>query len=190
MIFRIFDLIIFKNDKFECSWDTFKSTQCYFSSKMEIIDYDVKYREQCNNCLLTAWKLINNQPQYVIDYIQKHTQGDPLKTQLNRLVILHNQKTEERIIIGIIYCKVINKEIYIKHLAVLPDYQGQGIATALLNDVKNYAYQHQMSKMWLYVEQFNIKAIKFYEKYGFINKGLQEIVPNREYSNLYEYSFH
>ena len=152
-------------------------------SNMEIIDYDLKYQEECQNCLLTAWRSVTNQPQYVTDYIQKHTQRNYLKTQLNRLALLNNQK-----IVGLIYCKITNKELYIKHLAVLPSYQGQGIATALLNDVKNYACEHHMSKMWLYVEEFNTQAIKFYEKYGFVNKGIREIVPNKEYSNLYEYS--
>lgn len=150
---------------------------------MKIIDYDTKYSVQCNNCLLEAWQSVINRPQYSINYIQKHTNANHLKTNLNRIAL----STVNSEVIGIIYCKLICNELYIKHLAVLPSYQGRGIAFALLNNVKQYASDHNMKRMWLYTEEFNEKAIKFYERYGFVMKQIVEIVPNKEYSNLYEY---
>ena len=88
---------------------------------MEIQNYESKYQEECRKCLLSAWDIVKNKPLSVIDYIHKHANAKNLKTTLNKVIIINEQ------IIALMFCKVKDNSLYIKHLAVCLEYQGQGI---------------------------------------------------------------
>ncbi len=61
-------------------------------------------------------------------------------------------------------------------IIVDPDYQGQGIGKRLFTEFFNIVdadFSH-IHRIELYVRNFNDKAIRFYEKLGFINEGPQK----------------
>lgn len=58
------------------------------------------------------------------------------------------------------------EEIYINEMAVLPEKQGQGIGTQLLNAIKEYSVEHGLAGVVLYTNEY-APAAKFYKKNGF-----------------------
>lgn len=58
-------------------------------------------------------------------------------------------------------------------LYVHPGYQRQGIGTALLHAVLDWARQQQAHRVWLQVNRHNTQAIAAYRKYGFVIAGSQ-----------------
>lgn len=58
------------------------------------------------------------------------------------------------------------EEIYINEMAVLPEKQGQGIGTKLLNAIKKYSMENGLAGVVLYTNE-NAPAAKFYMKNGF-----------------------
>ncbi len=57
--------------------------------------------------------------------------------------------------------------IYISNLSVEKDYQGAGIASTLLNTLKNTLLNDEMDSIELEVYKENIIAKAFYERHGF-----------------------
>lgn len=57
---------------------------------------------------------------------------------------------------------------WVTALAVHPDFEGQGIGTALLAWIKDYAFQNGEHFVMLDVEIENEKALRVYEKVGFL----------------------
>ena len=77
-------------------------------------------------------------------------------------------------IIGYIYIKLIstdgidnNKELLIDALYVDEDYRNKGIATSLINKVKDYAKENNIKYISINVLDKNIKAKNLYNKLGF-----------------------
>ncbi len=58
------------------------------------------------------------------------------------------------------------EEIYVNEMAVLPEYQGNGIGRQLLNAVKDYSRDNGLAGIVLYTSKY-APAAKFYEKNGF-----------------------
>lgn len=56
-------------------------------------------------------------------------------------------------------------------VAVLPEFQGRGIATMLMRAALNYFFEQQTEKVRLEVRPWNLPAIKVYEKMGFQTAG-------------------
>ena len=81
-------------------------------------------------------------------------------------------------IIGFIQIKFHDKLGNVSHLYILPGYEGNLIGTQLLGFVKERAVQLNITK--LYTES-TINALSYYEKLGFINKGL---IPDESAYNL------
>lgn len=63
------------------------------------------------------------------------------------------------------------KALELKRIYVDKDWQGKGIAQALMDFFMAHATTHQYEVVWLGVWEYNLRAQKFYEKYGFINSG-------------------
>lgn len=59
---------------------------------------------------------------------------------------------------------------YICNLYVKPKYRGNGIGTALINRVKEYAKENSFSKICLGVEESEFRNVKLYNTLGFTNK--------------------
>ena len=77
-------------------------------------------------------------------------------------------------IIGYIYIKLIstdgidnNKELLIDALYVEEDYRNKGIATSLINKVKEYSINNNIKYISINVLDKNIKAKNLYNKLGF-----------------------
>lgn len=59
--------------------------------------------------------------------------------------------------------------IQFRKFAVDEDYQGQGIGTALLQQVMDFSHQEAASELWCHAR---IDAAMFYSRFGFIKEGL------------------
>ena len=77
-------------------------------------------------------------------------------------------------IIGYIYVKLIstdgidnNKELLIDALYIEEDYRNKGIATSLINKVKEYSINNNIKYISINVLDKNIKAKNLYNKLGF-----------------------
>ncbi len=77
-------------------------------------------------------------------------------------------KTNNKII-GFIQLKLGSNIGNVSHLYILPGYEGNSIGTQLFGLVKEKAVQLNITK--LYTES-TLNALSYYEKLGFINKGL------------------
>ena len=63
--------------------------------------------------------------------------------------------------------EVESDEYFIGHIAVLPEYQGQGLGSYLLQWVENRAVEQGFGKVALTVDVENERAFSLYEKVGF-----------------------
>ena len=63
------------------------------------------------------------------------------------------------------------KALELKRIYVLKEYYGKGIAQQLMDHILNYAKERNYEVVWLGVWEHNVRAQKFYEKYGFVNSG-------------------
>jgi diamine N-acetyltransferase len=90
---------------------------------------------------------------------------DELLIQVNYELVFHDQEP-----IGYLsYQYEENKSIIkLNKLYLLPEYHGQGIGQAMMIHTQETSYQHKANQIYLTVNKNNRKAIKAYEKYGFI----------------------
>lgn len=63
------------------------------------------------------------------------------------------------------------KALELKRIYVLKDFHSKGIAQALMDFFLNFAAENKYEVVWLGVWEHNLRAQKFYEKYGFKNSG-------------------
>lgn len=63
------------------------------------------------------------------------------------------------------------KALELKRIYVLKTLHGKGIAQLLIDYFLKFAAEKKYEVVWLGVWEHNIRAQKFYEKYGFINSG-------------------
>jgi diamine N-acetyltransferase len=69
------------------------------------------------------------------------------------------------------------KALELKRLYVLNTHHGKGIAQVLMDYYLNFAEENNFELVWLGVWEHNIRAQKFYEKYGFVNSGFTHDFP-------------
>ncbi|MEA3259790.1 MAG: GNAT family N-acetyltransferase [Pseudomonadota bacterium] len=66
------------------------------------------------------------------------------------------------------YCNDIKFNVaYISSIAVLPNFHGSGVAGNLLDEIFERCLSKGMALLRLEVDVENLRAVKFYEKYGF-----------------------
>ena len=63
------------------------------------------------------------------------------------------------------------KALELKRIYVLSEFQGKGIAQKLMDFFLNFAAEEKYEAVWLGVWEHNVRAQKFYEKYGFADSG-------------------
>jgi ribosomal protein S18 acetylase RimI-like enzyme len=68
--------------------------------------------------------------------------------------------------IGWFEYELIKKFIYINQLHILPEYQGKGVGSNILNEIINYG-RKKNNDIYLDVLKYNYKALEFYKKWGF-----------------------
>lgn len=68
---------------------------------------------------------------------------------------------------------------------ILPEWRGKGISHILANHTFEFAKAHDYDKMVIYVRKGNERAIKFYQKLGFLIKGelKHQVLIDDEYEN-------
>jgi ribosomal protein S18 acetylase RimI-like enzyme len=114
------------------------------------------------------WKLTQK------EYIEKINRGE-----WNEEYEIENYKDESiRIIennylikyngnkIGWLEYEVSRKYIYIQQIHILPEYQGKGIGSNILNEMIKYSKKNKKS-IHLDVFKYNDRALEFYKKMGF-----------------------
>ena len=63
------------------------------------------------------------------------------------------------------------KALELKRIYVLKEFHGKGIAQKLMDFFLTFAQEKKYEVVWLGVWEHNLRAQKFYEKYGFVNSG-------------------
>jgi diamine N-acetyltransferase len=63
------------------------------------------------------------------------------------------------------------KALELKRIYVLKEFHGKGIAQLLMDHILDYAKENKYEVIWLGVWEHNLRAQRFYEKYGFVNSG-------------------
>ena len=69
------------------------------------------------------------------------------------------------------------KALELKRIYLLNELQGKGIAQKLMDFFLNFAAENKYEVVWLGVWEHNIRAQKFYEKYGFADSGYTHDFP-------------
>lgn len=80
----------------------------------------------------------------------------------------------EQQVIAFVGSRVSEDDIHLTNVAVHSDYRFLGCATLLMHQIENYA--RQLGKDWLTLEvrQSNTKAIRLYQKFGFMISGYKK----------------
>jgi ribosomal protein S18 acetylase RimI-like enzyme len=88
-------------------------------------------------------------------------------------------------IVGTIACDVTGSQGHLRGMAVLPDWHGTEVAAALLREAENELRQNSCTVVTLDTTEPLKRAIRFYEKHGFVASGkLSDFFGMR----LHEYS--
>ena len=69
------------------------------------------------------------------------------------------------------------KALELKRIYVLSEFQGKGIAQKLMDFFIDFAIEKKYEAVWLGVWEHNIRAQKFYAKYGFADSGYTHDFP-------------
>lgn len=69
------------------------------------------------------------------------------------------------------------KSLELKRLYVIKEFHGKKIAQQLMDFYQDYAIKHQYKCLWLGVWEHNMRAQKFYGKYGFADSGHRHDFP-------------
>jgi len=85
------------------------------------------------------------------------TSGLIISNKKNLLMLKNNQKDN--------YDKFAEAEIF--NIVVYKNFQRKGIGAFLLKSFLKLCREKMVNSIWLEVREFNFKAIKFYEAYGF-----------------------
>lgn len=83
---------------------------------------------------------------------------------------------------GFIGIRVVQSDAHITNLAILPEYQGNGLARELIKEAKKYALSKECLTVSLEVKTNNMKAITLYLSEGFQIIG----VKNDYYKDTHE----
>lgn len=77
-------------------------------------------------------------------------------------------------VLGFIGSRIIKNDGHITNLAVRTSYQGIGIGTLLINEVKKFMEQHECETMSLEVRLSNKNAQRLYRKIGFVSRAIHQ----------------
>ena len=69
------------------------------------------------------------------------------------------------------------KALELKRIYVLKEFHGMGIAQKLMDHYLQFATENKYEVVWLGVWEHNLRAQKFYEKYGFVKTGYTHHFP-------------
>lgn len=93
--------------------------------------------------------------------------------QYNPRAIYTVMTVEDRIV-AFIGSRVTDLDVHITNVAVHSDYRFLGCATILMKQIEQYARQLEKNWLTLEVRQSNTKAIRLYQKFGFMISGYKK----------------
>ncbi len=64
--------------------------------------------------------------------------------------------------------------VWIGWFGVRPSFRGRGLGTQMLRDLVKIAKEYKFKELWVFTDRENRGALRFYEKFGFINLGTVE----------------
>ena len=98
--------------------------------------------------------------------------ADMLREELGKGLFLVAER--DGAAVGYVGCQTVLDEGYITNVAVSPDCRRQGVARALLDELKACAAQAGLSFVTLEVRASNAPAIALYEGAGFVRVGVRK----------------
>lgn len=78
-------------------------------------------------------------------------------------------------IVGTVAVVPNEKSLYIRSMAVVPNARGNQIGERLLSEIEFYAAAHNCQKLFLNTMPFLSRAIRLYEKFGFVRCGTDDL---------------
>jgi diamine N-acetyltransferase len=69
------------------------------------------------------------------------------------------------------------KALELKRIYVDKNFHGKGVAQQMMNFVESFAKENKYEVIWLGVWEHNLRAKRFYEKYGFVDSGHMHAFP-------------
>jgi dTDP-4-amino-4,6-dideoxy-D-galactose acyltransferase len=82
---------------------------------------------------------------------------------------------EEEIIHGFITLKLHQLQCIIGLLAVDPEHQGKSIGSTMISYAEKYCLENGCSELRVVTQKANMKALKFYQKHGFLTNNIKLI---------------
>ena len=82
---------------------------------------------------------------------------------------------EKIVIVAYIIFWLVANEVHLHNLAVKKEYRRQGLAFYLMEAMAEIAGKNEIKEQTLEVRKSNTKAIKLYEKCGFVVKGMRPL---------------
>ena len=89
---------------------------------------------------------------------------------------------KDDILVSTIHLESDNRVLYMS-VVVFPEYQKQGIATAILKDIQSGKTGLDFDKIQVSIDEKNIASLKLFESVGFICVNKDEELLEYEYSN-------
>ena len=78
-------------------------------------------------------------------------------------------------VVGTISVVPANESLYVRSMAVLPEARGNKIGERLLEMVENFALENNFKRLTLSTAPFLDRAIRLYEKFGFVRTGFVDL---------------
>lgn len=78
-------------------------------------------------------------------------------------------------VVGTVSAVPKKDSLYIRSMAITPEARGNGIGERLLNEIENYAVALNYRKLFLNTTPFLKRAIRLYEKFGFVRRGSDDL---------------
>ena len=89
-----------------------------------------------------------------------------IEQELESNVLIWGAEIHERLV-GVVKVTRFKDHFYFSRLAVLPEFQGKGIASALVNFIEKLAVQEQIPYVRCKVRKSEVNNIRLYKKLGF-----------------------
>ena len=88
---------------------------------------------------------------------------------------------KDDILVATIHLELVESVLYMS-MVVFPEYQKQGIAKTILNDIKAGRLEIDFIKIQVSIDEKNIASLKLFESAGFVCVGKDEELLEYEYS--------
>jgi ribosomal-protein-alanine N-acetyltransferase len=114
-----------------------------------------------------------------------------VESQLANPRCLNQGVSTSKGLVGFAFVSCVLDEAELYQIAILPEVQGRGVATALLHEVIKRLEALGVIRLMLEVRESNVAAIRLYESFGFVldgrRKGYYSLSKGREDALLYSY---